>query len=169
VTVALARHPVTKLPSGTCYGRLDADLATDSWPGLVGAIQATGVALVWNSPTRRCLCPARATGLPIVVDDRLREMDFGAWEGRHWDELPRAELDIWAADPHANAPPGGETGGTLIARVSAVWEQIVANGIGCAVVTHGGPLKVLSALVRGRAPDLMAPSPAFGSVDIIRC
>ena len=167
--VALVRHPVTDLPAGTCYGRLDADLASDHWPELVDAIHAACVALVWSSPARRCLRPARATGLSVVVDERLRELDFGTWEGRRWADVTRAELDVWAANPEASAPPGGETGAALIARVGAVWEEIVTDGHDCAVMTHGGPLKVLSALARGRAPDLMTPSPQFGSVDIIRC
>lgn len=152
--VALARHPMTALPAGTCYGRLDADLASDAWPDFIGAISAAGVALVRSSPSRRCLRPAQATGLSVLVDERLRELDFGAWEGRRWADIPREELDPWAADPCANAPPGGETGAALIARVGAVWGAIVARGADCAIVTHGGPLKVLIELARGGArPD----------------
>ena len=166
--VALARHPATVLPAGVCYGRLDAELAHGECPALIHAVSANRLALVWTSPARRCLGPAQATGLPVVVDERLRELDFGAWEGHLWNDISRPELDAWAADPCANAPPGGETGASLIARAAAAWDAIVERGSDCAVVTHGGPLKVLLALARGRAPDLMAPAPSFGTVELIR-
>ena len=43
------------------------------------------------------------------IDDRLAEMNFGDWEGRPWDSIPRLEIDAWAADVAGYAPPGGES------------------------------------------------------------
>ena len=37
-------------------------------------------------------------------------------------------------------------------------------GEDCIVIAHGGPLKLLAALLRGAAPDLLAPAPPLGSV-----
>jgi len=168
VIVALARHPATSLPAGTCYGRLDVGLAADCWPDFLEALAASGATRVWSSPARRCVEPARATGLPIIIEPRLQELDFGTWEGRRWSDIPRPEFDYWAADLLARAPHGGETGAALIVRVSAAWDAIIAPGKDCAVITHGGPLKVLTALAHARTPDLAAPAPPFGSVNIIQ-
>ena len=48
-------------------------------------------------------------GLPVTTDPRLREMDFGIWEGKQWSDLPRTELDAWADDLLHARPHGGES------------------------------------------------------------
>jgi alpha-ribazole phosphatase len=51
--------------------------------------------------------------------------------------------------------------------VAAVHRAIVAAGEDAAIVSHGGPLKLLRALLRGGTPDLLAPAPAIGSVELV--
>ncbi|MFJ9054966.1 histidine phosphatase family protein [Streptomyces sp. NPDC102409] len=89
-----------------------------------GRAQASGLAAwaggadltaVWSSPMRRCRetaegCADRA-GLPLILEPRLRELDFGVAEG-----LTRAELrerlpgalKAFEADPVGNHFPEGE-------------------------------------------------------------
>ncbi len=95
------------------------------------------------------------------------EMNFGAWEGLSWNEIPRDALDLWAADVLGFTPPGGESGADLVARVSAFHRDIVARGEACVVVAHGGPLKVLRPLLTGAKVDLLAPSMPIGGVEMI--
>ena len=52
-----------------------------------------------------------------MFDERLREFDFGTWEGVRWDAIPRAELDAWAADFFHARPHGGESVHMLRERV----------------------------------------------------
>ena len=94
------------------------------------------------------------------------ELDFGAWEGLPWDDVPRAALDAWAADVHGFAAPGGESGDALIARVRDFAGELSRGDH--IVVSHGGPLKVLAALLTGVAVDLLAPAQALGSVVVIQ-
>lgn len=100
----------------------------------------------------------------MVTDPRLLELDFGRWEGIAWDDVPRAELDSWAADPHRRAPPCGERGEALIERAAAFLGTAQSGALPCAVVTHGGPLRALAALAAGRRVDLRAAAPPFGAV-----
>jgi alpha-ribazole phosphatase len=127
--------------------------------------------IVWSSPALRCHAMAAAlqntSGADLRRDPRLLEMDFGKWEGVPWDTISRADLDRWAADPWDFAAPGGETGRALVARITAFHDDILAEGRDCAVVTHGGPLKVLRALRKGSAIDLMAPSMPIGGWEIL--
>lgn len=159
---ALMRHLPTNIPPGHCYGRLDlppgqAGMAVPLPPGFLA--QA-----LFSSPAKRCVALAEAvaarTGLPITLDERLWELDFGEWEGRAWDDVPRAALDAWAADPWGFAPPGGESGAALVARVRGFHAALRQDSI---IVSHGGPLKVLAALIGGRAVELLAPAPPMGS------
>ncbi len=154
----LIRHPKVLLAPGLCYGRLDAEIAPGSpLPATIAALPGR----VWTSPARRCRGIA---GPGATADARLLELDFGAWEGKFWDDVPRESLDRWAADPLGFAPPGGESGAALLARVAAFHAMLVQRAEDCVVVSHGGPLKLLAALLRGAVPDLLAPAPAIGSV-----
>jgi alpha-ribazole phosphatase len=171
VKLLLVRHPAPAIDRGICYGRLDVGLLPDSGAAvgeIAAAVRRLGVRTIWSSPAARCLVPAQAAadsiGAELRIDARLRELDFGAWEGVRWAALCRSELDRWAADPIGFAPPGGETGGALLERVTALFHDLVATETDCAVISHGGPLRVLIALARGELPDLLAPPPAFAGM-----
>jgi alpha-ribazole phosphatase len=153
--IALIRHPPLAIAPGICYGRRDLDVADlASVAPIVRQVRGLR-APVWTSPLRRCRIVADAIGANRV-DARLIEMDFGAWDGLAWDAIPRAALDAWAADP---------LGAALAARVAAFREAL--PGGDHVVVSHGGPLKILAALLRGEPVDLMAPSLPLGSVTFI--
>jgi alpha-ribazole phosphatase len=171
--VALIRHPRPLVPAGTCYGRLDIPEHPDAAAQVAAAVVAVRSfrpAALWSSPALRCQGMARALAAsldtPLRHDARLLEMDFGAWEGMLWDNVPRDALDRWAGDPWGFAAPGGESGLELVARVSAFHDAIVEHASDCVIVTHGGPLKILRALRMGTEVDLMAPSMALGAVEL---
>jgi alpha-ribazole phosphatase len=169
-TIALVRHPAVANAAGRCYGRLDLPLAdpTSIAPILTALAPVRG-ATIHTSPLARCRLLAEAlaadwTQPPPILDPRLMEMDFGAWEGLAWDDIPRADLDRWAADLPAFAPPDGETGAALIARVAAFWKNLLERPGSHVVVTHGGPLKVLMALAEGQSVDLSRPTLPTGEI-----
>ena len=172
--IFLVRHPAPDIAPGICYGRLDIPARPDtaeSVASILAALAGHRLGRVWTSPARRCRAvadpAAAAAGIPARLDPRLLELDFGEWEGLAWSQVPRAALDAWAADPLGFAPPGGETGAALLARVAAVHRDLVESGEDRAVISHGGPLKLLAALLRGEPPDLLAPAPPLGSVVLV--
>jgi len=137
----LLRHPRVDAP-GLCYGRFDPPLATGHEDAIARAVlQCPPAERLLTSPSARCQALAAALGAALDLtpepDPRLRELDFGAWEGRAWADLPRAETDAWADDPEHRAPPGGETFAQLRARVLAA----LAGRDGTLVVTHAGPIR----------------------------
>lgn len=108
---------------------------------------------VYTSDLRRAHRTA-ALALPGVVatpDPRLRELDFGEFDGADYAENLRRHGDrfrAWIADPAAAPPPGGEALGEFEARVLAWLREQPAGGIVVAF-THGGPIRVLLAHGRG--------------------
>jgi alpha-ribazole phosphatase len=165
VRVVLVRHPAPLIEPGICYGRLDIPIHPDAdIAGLARDPALSGSTIIWTSPARRCRSLAdkiaEALSIPLIADPRLLELDFGAWEGKLWDEVPRAELDRWAADPVGFRPPDGESGEELIARVTDFNADLSRD---CVVVSHGGPLRVLSALLRGKSVDLLSRPQALGT------
>jgi len=79
---------------------------------------------LYSSPLGRALETARLIGAVIgrepVVDRRLAELNYGAWEGTTFEEIKRtfpAIYRAWDADPGSLAPPEGESGVQLVERV----------------------------------------------------
>jgi alpha-ribazole phosphatase len=156
----LVRHAPPLIEPGLCYGRLD----IEAEPLLLALPRAR----IWTSPSRRCLALARVIAarhrLRPHSDHRLLELDFGAWEGFAWSDAPRPRLDTWAHAPLGRGAPGGESGAGLIARVRSFAATLRASPGRHIVVSHGGPLVVLAALLAGRRPDLLAPRLGYGQV-----
>lgn len=155
----LLRHTRPRGAEGLCYGRTDLALAP--------CFQANAARLerdlprfarVLTSPLSRCRRLARALaaarGVALSVDERLVEMDFGAWEGQRWDAIPRAELDVWAADIEGARPHGGERVADMAARARAALQEAasqVATRGPVLVVAHAGIVKSALALSHGPA------------------
>ena len=103
---------------------------------------------------------ARALGLPLQVDRRLRERSLGAAEGRpvtllgpEWSGV----RDGRVVDPGA-APAGGEPVTAFYHRVVACLEELAAGGEQV-VVAHGGVARVFMAWAAGIGPGSMAWGP----------
>jgi alpha-ribazole phosphatase len=151
VRVFLIRHPRPAVAPGTCYGATNLDLADDVLDCAARLREVLPARIrLFSSPLLRCRQLAAALHDAPRYDRRLREMDFGAWELRSWNDIPRAELDAWAAAPLTYAPPGGESVGALRERVTAFMvEHIGADGEDLAVVTHAGVMRILAAQLQG--------------------
>ncbi len=153
--IHLIRHPRTIAPRGTCYGA--SDIAAD--PEILEADAARLAptlpenARFLSSPMTRAHSLAnRLAGQPVPTDQRLVELNFGAWENRLWSDIPRAEIDAWAADTGGYTPPDGESVNTLAARVIDWWNGIEITETPLVVVTHGGPLRVIATHILGAPP-----------------
>lgn len=147
----LIRHTRVLTPPGLCYGRTEVPLAAtfETEAAAVRASLPATPALVFTSPARRCRRLAESLGASEVrVDARLQELDFGAWENRRWDELPRAETEAWTENFVEAAPPGGESFRALAERVAAFRGEHGASD--AVVVTHAGVVRAWLCLETGR-------------------
>ncbi len=108
---------------------------------------------IWSSDLRRAWRTAELVfpDRRIQRDPRLRELDFGAFDGLSYEEnLARygRRFRRWLADPHRTAPPGGERLRDLEARLDSWLADRPARGR-VAVVAHGGPIRSLLARALG--------------------
>ena len=145
----LIRHPRTVAASGVCYGALDLEPDADCLAADAARLKAVipPDARIVCSPQQRALSLAQQLGEP-EMDARLVEMDFGDWENRRWDDLPRTEIDAWAADMLGYVPPGGESVKAMSERVLDWWESVQKDGT-LVAVGHGGPWRLLAAHLMG--------------------
>jgi ribonuclease H / adenosylcobalamin/alpha-ribazole phosphatase len=104
-----------------------------------------------TSPLRRARATAEtaaaALGLPVEVEEGLRETDFGDWDGYTFAEVRAkwpVELDAWLASPDV-APPYGESFAATTRRVAAARDRVLAAHTGTTVlcVAHVTPIKTL--------------------------
>jgi broad specificity phosphatase PhoE len=100
---------------------------------------------------------AQASGAPLRLEPRLREVNLGAWEGMLFDQIranyPR-ELREREQNPLNSRPPGGETVEEVWQRARAVVSEISRRHAGeqVALVSHGLTLGTLLAYVIERDP-----------------
>ena len=169
----LVRHPPVQVEPGLCYGARDVELAP-GWEGWCGELEALvgaigGRVACVSSPLSRCLHPARRLGLDVSPDLRLREMDFGEWEGRRWSDIAAEEIRRWNEDLLSRAVPGGESLGDLHARALAFLDAARGfDGDALIAVTHGGPIRcMLAALLGMPVPHLFRLRVDMGSVSTV--
>ncbi|MCO5999007.1 histidine phosphatase family protein [Actinoallomurus rhizosphaericola] len=94
--------------------------------------KTAGLAAVWTSDLTRAQLTAtacaEALGVPVNVDERLRELDFGHAEGLTHDEMheqfPDA-LRAFRADPVADHLPGGEDPTEAVRRFTGCLYDLV--------------------------------------------
>jgi alpha-ribazole phosphatase len=179
--VYLVRHPTPLVETGVCYGRTDllcaADVQADTLAAALPFLPASLVGIpLYSSPLRRCadLAAAMALALPgtaVILDERLMEMDFGVWESRRWDDIPRHEIDVWRDNLLSYRPGGGESLLQLTQRVHAFYRELLATGAeNVVIVCHSGSMRAFAACAPGRSVEETAlavkamVSPAYGEV-----
>ena len=81
------------------------------------------------------------------TDPAFREMDFGAFEMRSYEELKDdTAYQTWiAGDNEANVAPGGESGALMTARALSGLDRLLADDRDTLLVTHGGVIAAVMA------------------------
>ncbi|MBT9567077.1 MAG: alpha-ribazole phosphatase family protein [Thiobacillus sp.] len=133
-------------------GQIDDPLSETGWAQMQAAI---GEACPWtrlvSSPLIRCRAfaerLARQHRVPLAVDDRLREVGFGEWEGKSAAEIEQAfpgSLQRFKADPVSARPHGAEPLEAFHMRVSAGLEATLAQlpGEHVLIVCHAGVIRM---------------------------
>lgn len=155
----LVRHTKVEVPHGTCYGQTDVGLA-DSFQyereAIVNKLNGIHFNVFYSSPLARCMKLSdflkTKLDLPeIRVDDRLKEMYFGLWEGKQWSSIENEpEAKNWFKD-FVNIPcPGGENYLQVAKRCQEFLDEIKnQENENVLVVTHGGIIRAMYALVKG--------------------
>jgi alpha-ribazole phosphatase len=137
---------------GRCYGTLDVGLSErgrERARALAGRLERP--AAVYASPRIRAVETAElAFGVRPIPDERLRELDFGDFEGRTYDDIEHAHPELyrrWMETPTQVEFPGGESYALLRRRVLAALGEIRARHPAetVAIVAHGGVVRAILA------------------------
>ena len=105
--------------------------------------------------------------VPHTVDPAFREIDFGVFEMKGYEELKdRADYQAWiTGDNDANVPPEGESGVAMTDRVLKALEPLLKAENSTLVVTHGGVIAAIMASLfpeEGKSRYAWQPRPGYG-------
>lgn len=149
----LIRHPQPVLDQRHCYGASDIAVAPEVLQSCCERLLPQlprGVAIV-SSPLQRCahLAQALAQALgqqSVMLQDGLREMDFGTWELRAWDDIAWRDVEAWNQDLLHYAPGGGENLLAVARRMWAVFAELQRQYRGqLIVICHAGTIRLFQA------------------------
>lgn len=152
-TLYLIRHTRPDILAGICYGQLDIDTSKSfsaEAEKVLGYLPPLDLIIASPLLRTRKLAEflAQTANCKLDTDSRMIEKNFGSWEGRHWDDIPRHEIDDWANDVMGYAPEGGESAQQLTLRAQDFLRdlsQMPQRHI--ALVAHGGSIRALLSLL----------------------
>ncbi len=169
------RHTPTAMPPGSCYGFRDVPLADDYSRDLAAVRERLRAAdpeletpRVFSSPLTRCrrlaedildvlnIVSPPPSQNSVVLDERLKELNFGEWEGRAWDDIQAsdgARAEAWMASFVETPCPGGESYRDLAERTHSFLEDLATGDEAVLVVAHGGSIRALLARLLGLELD----------------
>lgn len=107
--------------------------------------------------------------VPYRIDSRFREVDFGIFEMKSYEELKEQEdyLQWITGENEKNVPPKGESGVQMKARVMEAFSELSSFREPVVLVTHGGVIaSIMEELfpLEGKNRYQWQPKPGYGYV-----
>lgn len=141
-TLHLLRHGALEQP-GLMMGRTDGAPTVAGIAACIAQAADLGVKQLIASDLQRArkagAAIGDALGLPLAIDPRWRELDFGEWDGQASAAVDPDKLGAFWDDPDANPPPGGERWSSLVSRITAALADLAPQNT--LIVTHGGAMR----------------------------
>ncbi len=146
------------------YGNLDVPLSErgeEDTRSMCAAFTGARLARVLSSNLSRALAMGRgiaeASGADLVIDDRLREIWRGTWQGLPAEEFRarwQADREEFFARPWTWKPHGGESDADVFARAWPVVRTAceLARGAEIVLATHYNVIRVLATRALGLKP-----------------
>lgn len=152
VTIHFIRHTQPLIPSGICYGQLDCDVGADyasQSARLTRYFNDKQTDAIYSSPLLRCARLAQELANAhvannVIYNNDFKEIDFGDWEGKSWDCIPRTKIEEWNENRLHFQFPNGETPNSFNIRVMRAWFKLIESvkkDEQIILVTHAGVIR----------------------------
>ena len=157
----LVRHTKVDISAGICYGQTDVPLLSsfsEEACEIQTKLENIRFTHCFSSPLKRCrkLAETIVSGtLNIRYDNRLKELNFGKWEGKHWNSFHETEeAKKWFNDYLNVACPDGESYRQLLERVRLFLNDLsqLPDDSTVLIVSHGGPIRGILAQIESIDP-----------------
>ncbi|WP_299157556.1 alpha-ribazole phosphatase [uncultured Tenacibaculum sp.] len=146
--IILIRHTTPNIAKGICYGQADIPLADTFAEEIIPILKINELnssnTIYYSSPLQRCKLLAQKLSDTINFDNRLKELDFGDWELKKWNDINKNELDIWMNDFVNVSTTNGESYLDLHNRTVVFLNEIkLLEKEKAIIVTHAGVIRSL--------------------------
>lgn len=142
--IYVIRHTQVDVPKGTCYGQTDVPVSDSFEKEFLELKQRLPMDFdaAYSSPLSRCMQLAKQFSKEIITDNRLKEMYFGDWELKLWNDIPLTDIQPWYDDFVTISTPNGESFQDLYARCSFFLDELRSQKHQkVLIVTHGGIIR----------------------------
>ena len=149
--IYLVRHTTPNIKKGICYGQSDLGIAHSFNREAIKVKKQIPIhtSRIYCSPLQRCKILATTFDIPITYDTRLKEIDFGDWELKPWNDIPSSQLDPWMKDFVYTQIPNGESYIQLQQRVLEFYNSLNHTSEECIVIiSHAGTMRALLCYIR---------------------
>jgi len=161
----LVRHGDVDAAPGLCIGCTDVPLSAAGFTAiqrLAADWRGREPRFLFASDLRRAQQSAQVFAARFATeplpDPRLREVNLGEWDGRHWDDIARtdaARYRHWADNWVIQEAPGGESFADVVRRTGAWLSSLLASTNDDDVVlaiAHAGSIRALLCHALGLPP-----------------
>jgi len=180
MNIYFVRHGQTEENvKNTYYGTLECDLndlgiaQAKSCSELLKDIEFTRVYISERTRalhTAEVICSQKS----FILDSRINEMDFGAFEGKNYEEIKKLypeEVKQWQQSWKDFCPPQGESYVKFYERVKSFMEDLKElNEENILVVTHGGVIRAAYCYILDENLDFYWRfASKNGDISVIKC
>lgn len=165
---------------GTVYGKLDVGLSKNGEAQVTRTaewLKRFEITQIYTSPRVRATESARIVAetlaLPVIIENRFAEIDFGDFEGATYDEVKARFPDIyelWMTRPTEVEFPNGESFTIMQRRVLAAIDEIKTahQNQTAAIFAHGGVNRIAVAAALDLPPEnLFRLEQNYGGANVI--
>lgn len=169
--IYLIRHTSVDIPAGYAYGQTDVPLRStfnEEAEKVKDSLSGLRFDKVYTSPLSRCTRLAIFNGFADAEkEDRIKELNFGDWEIKSWEELsadPRSKN--WFSDWINTPTPNGESFMDQYKRVSTFLDKLRKSDYKkVCLFTHGGVLTCAQVYAgKYKIEDAFKNIPVYGSI-----
>jgi alpha-ribazole phosphatase len=173
----LIRHTKVDVQSGICYGQADVGVTAtfqSEKEKVKSEISELSFDAIFCSPLKRCkvLAESIIQKEDIVFDERLKELNFGDWELKPWDEIYNSSKGKLWMDNYQTLPTlNGESYPEMVNRISEFYTELLSKKYkNVAIFAHAGVIRIFKSLLEKKSIDELFSTfkPEYGSVTVLR-
>jgi len=173
--IYLIRHTKPLIDKDICYGQVDVPVEIYNFELAIMNIVSQlpkRIDAIYSSPLFRCshlakyLQQKKYRSLDIRYSNLLKEIDFGEWENKRWNDINQTHLNKWMTDFVNEPVRGGESFLQLHLRTREFIERIIdLSHSSVIIVTHAGVIRsVTSHIQQTELKDAFGINCEYGSV-----
>ncbi len=151
--IYLIRHPEVYNPNKLCYGQSEMPLEenfTIQFDWIKERLNLDDSTSYFSSPLRRCTkLSSYLSDDKFTIDQRISDLNFGAWEMKEWSAIPTKTVNAWNADFVNYKIKKGECFLDLYERAVDFYEDVITNteSENIVVVTHAGIIRSIASYI----------------------